>query len=230
MKAESSEISVQNRVADYYVNSRYTGYSLQYHTSIIEKMMEGAHGRILDVGCGTGLISLLYPELDITGIDVSPGMLRHHKGKHILASVEKMPFRNNHFDFVVCRSVLHHLPDIRAGLREIRRVLKPGGKLVCWETNKGWLAHIVRSVTQHGDHFSEYHAKEGVLAPIRDYFNVSNVKFGGFLGYLLCGFPDIVKIPRVITAHWKTLMKADDGIPQWLMEKIGFYVMVIAKK
>ena len=154
-KKSDSEIEAQNNASEYY-GIRYSGYGLSYHKSIIEEMMEGAKGKILDAGCGTGIISDLYPELNIIGVDPSPGMIEKHRGTCIQAYAERLPFSPCSFDFVVCRSVLHHLKNPQIALKEIRRVLKHGGKFVCWETNKGALAHLVRSATQHGDRFSEY--------------------------------------------------------------------------
>lgn len=230
-RQESSEIEVQDKVADYYVSERYRGNSLQYHTALIRELMNGAYDRILDVGCGTGIIHDTFPSLDITGVDPSEGMLRHHHGKHILGSVENLPFNDSSFDFVVCRSVLHHLRDARIGLQEIWRVLRPGGTLVCWETNKGTIAHLVRKLTQHGDHFSEYHAQTGGIPTlVAERFKVSNVKFGGFFAYLLCGFPDILKFPDFITSNWRALKRFDEAIPQWILKHIGFYTFITARK
>jgi 2-polyprenyl-3-methyl-5-hydroxy-6-metoxy-1,4-benzoquinol methylase len=64
-----NEVEVQDHVADYYVEKRYKGLGLKYHFKVINEMMEGIDGKILDMGCGTGIISDLYPERDILGID-----------------------------------------------------------------------------------------------------------------------------------------------------------------
>lgn len=225
-----SEIDIQDHVADYYVEKRYVGDSLEYHKAVIAEMMEGVHGKVLDVGCGTGVLHDLYPNLDIIGIDVSSGMLAYHKGKHKLASAEDIPYAAGRFDSVVCRSVLHHLPSPEKALEEIKRVLKPGGTFVAWETNKGAVAHAVRSVTQHGDHFSEYHAKTGIVDAVRSCFHACNVKYGGVFAYLTAGFPDIVRFPPFLTSNWRALKAFDDKIPQAILKHLGFYVMIKAKK
>lgn len=234
MNQESSEVTVQDNSADYYVNKRYRGFGRLYHTAIIEEMMEGVRGKILDVGCGTGFISLLYPELDITGIDVSSGMLQHHKGKWLLAGAEKIPFKDNTFDAVVCRSVLHHLKDVNIGLKEIKRVLKPGGKFVCWETNKSWLAELVRKGTQHGDRFSEYHHSFNDLPrTIGSYFSPGTirVKYQGFLAYPLLGFPDIADFSSIFGFAFNFLMKLDDFISKvQILNRLAFAVRIEAGK
>jgi len=105
-------------------------------------------------------------------------------------------------DAVVCRSLLHHLPDHKKALAEFHRVLKPGGKLVLWETNKGWLAQKVRERTQHGDRFSEYHHAFTAEELTRDLaeagFRVEVCRYMGYLGYPAFGFPDIIDLSRFI--------------------------------
>ena len=229
-----NEIEVQDNVAGYYVEKRYKGVGLKYHSHIIKEMMYGLSGEILDVGCGTGIISDLYPHLNISGIDVSKGMLSHHRGKHWLASATDIPFDDGLFDCVVCRSVLHHIPETKKALSEIKRVLKPGGKFVCWETNKSWLATLIRRRTQHGDHFSEYHFSFDNLPDIiRETFRAESVrvKFQGFLAYPLCGFPDIIDFSRWMGPLCDGLIACDEvlsSVP--LLNKLAFAVMVKATK
>lgn len=228
-----SEIDVQNHVADYYVEKRYKGIGLKYHSEIIKEMMGGINGRILDVGCGMGIIHDLFPGHDITGIDCSPGMLRHHKGKYLLASATKIPFPDGAMDSVVCRSVLHHLENPSMALKEIVRVLKPGGKFVCWETNKSWLATLVRRFTQHGDRFSEYHtAFDNLPELIGSYFGKENirVKYQGFMAYPAFGFPDIVDCGRFLRFAWNPLMWFDEMLSYSPLKKLGFAVMIKGTK
>lgn len=226
------EIEVQDHVADYYVEKRYKGFGLKYHSRIIKEMMDGIQGRILDVGCGTGIISDLYPELDIFGIDVSRGMLAHHKGKHWLASATDIPFDDNMFDSVVCRSVLHHIPETAKALSEIKRVLRPGGRFVCWETNKSWLAELIRRRTQHGDHFSEYHRSFSDLPSVIDhYFRDMVVKYQGYIGYPLYGFPDILDFSPYIPYLFEPAMVLDSIISRIpIVNKLGFAVMIKGRK
>jgi ubiquinone/menaquinone biosynthesis C-methylase UbiE len=232
-KQASSEIEVQDNVADFYVNKRYKGLGLKYHISVIKELMRDAYGRICDVGCGTGILHDLYPHLDIVGIDISHGMLKHHKGSHVHGSADNMPFKDDYFDTVVCRSVLHHLPDARAGLEEIRRVLKPGGTFVCWETNKSWLAELVRSKTQHGDHFSSYHSSfrnlSGLVSDVLGGVGL-HTDFGGYLAYPLLGFPDIIDFSKFVGGISGALLRLDGIISKIpLLNRLGFYVMVRAK-
>jgi ubiquinone/menaquinone biosynthesis C-methylase UbiE len=228
----ASESEIQDKVADYYVKYRYRNYGLKYHSSIIHEMMDGLSGTILDVGCGTGIIHDLYPDKKIIGIDLSRGMLRYHKGTYYVASATDIPFPDNYFNNVVCRSVLHHIPETGKALSEIRRVLKPGGKFVCWETNRSWLASIIRKMTQHGDHFSDFHSSFSNLPElIKKYFSNVNVKYEGYVAYPLLGFPDIINFGIIFGSMWKQLLTLDNFLSKIpIINRLGFAIMIKAQK
>jgi ubiquinone/menaquinone biosynthesis C-methylase UbiE len=103
--------------------------------------------RILDVGCGTGgLIRRLaprHPAWQWTGIDVSPiacGAARTRTGVEVVEGrVERLPFAGATWDAAVAADVLYHVEDDTAALREIFRVLRPGGVLVANEPACPWL-------------------------------------------------------------------------------------------
>jgi SAM-dependent methyltransferase len=97
---------------------------------------------ILDAGCGNGrysihLLKTADPGATLTAFDLSQGMLSRARkrlgGDRVTfasADLTKLPYRTAAFDAVVCGWVLEHLPDPRPGLRELARVLQPGGKLL----------------------------------------------------------------------------------------------------
>lgn len=95
--------------------------------------------RILDAGCGSGPLSaaLRAKGAIVTGVDGSPAMLelaRQRLGEdaalHVADLSRPLPFDDGAFDDVVASLVLHYLRDWEAPLRELRRVLKPGGRLI----------------------------------------------------------------------------------------------------
>ena len=104
-------------------------------------MAEGEH--ILEVGVGTGKNFRFYPEQALmTAIDFSPNMLaqarRKQERKQLtvnleLMDVERLYFADNCFDTVVASFVFCSVPHPRKGLKEIHRVLKPGGQLILLE-------------------------------------------------------------------------------------------------
>jgi ubiquinone/menaquinone biosynthesis C-methylase UbiE len=95
--------------------------------------------RVLDVGCGTGLLAArLHRELDgavLVGCDFSHGMLVHARGHDAAVSwvqgdAQRLPFRDASADAIVSTEAFHWFPDQRRALAEFFRVLVPGGRLL----------------------------------------------------------------------------------------------------
>jgi ubiquinone/menaquinone biosynthesis C-methylase UbiE len=99
--------------------------------------------RVLDVGCGTGIVARLASEQvgstgSVTGVDVNPGMVAVARSttpanrsiKWREASAEDMPLPDESFDVVLCQLSLQFMADRLGALQEMRRVLVPGGRLI----------------------------------------------------------------------------------------------------
>jgi SAM-dependent methyltransferase len=97
--------------------------------------------RILEVGCGYGWISSALwqtAKIEWTGVDRSAemlgrlGVLHPDRGSRGLqADARLLPFRDGEFDKVLCTGVLMHIREYKVAVRELIRVLRPGGLLVC---------------------------------------------------------------------------------------------------
>ena len=110
-----------------------------------EKVVPLAEGRVLEVGIGSGLNIPFYKAHKIKqlwGLDPSPEMwsiarknaARHHIEVEVIQSgAEAIPLDNNSADTVMMTYTMCTIPEVRSALDEIRRVLKPGGKLVFCE-------------------------------------------------------------------------------------------------
>lgn len=101
------------------------------------------YGRALELGSGTGffLLNLMQAGVMAEGhvTDLSPGMVevarRNAAGLGFevegrVADAESIPYEDDSFDLVVGHAVLHHIPDVERALREVLRVLRPGGRFV----------------------------------------------------------------------------------------------------
>lgn len=121
--------------------------------------------RVLDAGCGTGNQLWRFRERGYrcVGVDLSRYALRRAadrlraaglaEGVELCESpLESLPFRDGSFDVVHCRGVLMHIPDWRAALTELCRVVRPGGVLVVIEANDRalelGLVRAVRALTR----------------------------------------------------------------------------------
>ena len=112
-----------------------------------KKALSLAKGRVLEVGIGTGKNLPYYPkDVEVIGIDFSKGMLekaekrRKELGlgnvKLMLMDVQNLEFEDNTFDTIVSTFVFCTVPDPIKGLKEVYRVLKPGGKAIFLEHMK----------------------------------------------------------------------------------------------
>lgn len=102
----------------------------------VVEMVKVKKGKILDIGCGGGLITeclpFYYPKANIYGCDVSTTAIKYAKeygvGKVSYKVMQKrLPYPSNYFDAAVCLDVMEHIPDVDFFLREVRRVLKKDG-------------------------------------------------------------------------------------------------------
>lgn len=98
---------------------------------------------LLDAGCGTGLFSkkAIEKEAKVTSVDIAPRLVALTKKKNpaataIEASLLQLPFEENSFDYVISSDVIEHTSDPYGAVRELIRVLKPGGKLCITVPNR----------------------------------------------------------------------------------------------
>ena len=95
---------------------------------VLRHLRSGA--RVLEIGCGTGLIMQRLSSADVCGVDLSPGMLEHARARGLQvqeASGVDLPFPTASFELAYSFKVLAHVEEISQAVRECHRVLKPGG-------------------------------------------------------------------------------------------------------
>lgn len=207
LKDFAEEIAVQDRVALEYEQKRYRNpFAKRYHDWWIEQMLSYIQpaGRVLDDGCGVGLLAKKLANDRVVGIDISSEMLRHasaNSNRLILGNSQELPLRDKSFDIVFCRSLLHHLPVPELAISEIHRILRPGGEAVFADTNASLLSTLPRIFAKRGKHFSSEHKN---LNPrifkkmLKQDFKIEKIIYFGYLAYPLLGFPDMLRIFRFV--------------------------------
>jgi ubiquinone/menaquinone biosynthesis C-methylase UbiE len=158
------------RWAPYYdltVNLVTLGQARRLRKVTVDQSLIKPGDSVLDVGCGTGEVTLLAKTRakngEVYGIDPSPEMIAMARkkawGKRLdidfrVGVIESLPFPDVSIDVVTSSLMMHHLPEhLKArGLAEIYRVLKPGGRLLIADFMRptgSFLNHLLIALTRH---------------------------------------------------------------------------------
>ena len=143
----------KNTIKEFYNNVYKAGDirdNRRLYRWIVGFLNPSVHSRLLDVGCGVGC--LLYEankqNFAVFGLDISQGALVKAKqglpcAKLCVADGEKIPFQDGAFDNVVSLGSIEHFLQPETGIKEIKRLLKPGGKAVLLLPNSFYLGDIL---------------------------------------------------------------------------------------
>jgi len=131
-----------------YYNSIAKGYNELYGKEQLEKfeiIKDYIHGKVLDVGCGTGIITSKIP--DSIGIDSSIELLKQSKKNRLLANAENLPFKNKVFDTVISLTVIQDTKNPQRVVNECERV----GKniiITCLKRKKSkkWFSSLFKNI------------------------------------------------------------------------------------
>jgi ubiquinone/menaquinone biosynthesis C-methylase UbiE len=137
-------------------------YRYQQYAPWMPRLMEFDHfrgARLLEVGCGMGsdLLQFARGGARCVGVDLTPRSVeitRHRfklygaDGSFMISDGEHLPFQSESFDVVYSNGVLHHTPDTAGAIREVHRVLRPGGvaKIMLYHRNSlnYWIEIVLR--------------------------------------------------------------------------------------
>lgn len=126
---------------------------------VVEWLAARPGERILDLGCGDGQLTarIAAAGANVVGLDSSPQMLAAARARGVEAmegNAEQMPFAAQSFDAVFSNAALHWVRDQDAMIREVRRVLQPGGRFVAEMGGQGNIAAIrvamMTAIARHG--------------------------------------------------------------------------------
>lgn len=160
---------------------RFTGPETLFHRRrsaearrLIARHLGPGDGPILDAGCGTGLITRHLPP-GATGIDINPRNIevaRRRMPEHafVLGDVEALPFADATFGGAVCTEVIEHIPAPDLALREIARVLRPGGVLIGMTpgTSPVWSLRFLSRSCPHSEPFHRSYTTDTVARMLAD--------------------------------------------------------------
>jgi SAM-dependent methyltransferase len=207
-------------IADHYVDKR---------TGLIKRLLP-LGGLVLDVGCGTGQLgsAIASEGFDVFGVDLSASMVAKARQRGLTATyaavTTALPFVDDSFDLALTVATLHHLETqqrVAATVREMGRVVKPGGFVVLWDHNPAnpyWPMLMKRVPQDSGDErlvpLSEL--LDGVRAAG---LHLHHAQRSGFT-------PEFM--PRGLMAGWRLVERVVEITP--LVNVLAAHNVVVARK
>jgi len=176
---------------------------------------------ILDYGCGGGWLSRLIcgRGFNVIGIDLSKKLVKiaHsicHEGDFIVCDAMKLPFKDNIFDFVIGISILHHLPDLKLAICELKRTSLPQAVFLFMEPN------LLNPFSAFGRKFSPLEAhtkgeKPFTFGYLKAMLILAGFKVERYFAMFFLSFP-IARLLKI------TRMK----LPSWLIKIFSLFEML----
>lgn len=188
-------------ISDKYLEHYGDPVSTQYrHVFINEPLFQGidlSGAKVLEAMCGSGQTTdfLLLKGAHVTGLDISDGNLELYRQNWpqcevILSSIQETGIPDETFDCVCVIGGLHHThPDVKATMREINRILKPGGYLCFCEPHAGSFPDVVRKLWYKMDSYFAPNEAAIDVQRLQDdsssMFCDWEVEYGGSLAYIM---------------------------------------------
>ena len=207
---EIAQKAYYNQIAEEYDRYRFLDYPLRYSFGVKDLFFTGmdlAGVEVLDAMCGGGGATeyFLTRGSKVTGLDISEKCCELYAKRYpdcqvACASMLESDLPDEAFDIVVTDS-LHHLhPRVVEGMREIHRLLKPGGYFYCSKPCKGSLMDYLRAAWYRLDrrYFETNEAAidiDRLLEDQAERFEPVKVLYGGNLAYLFVAHARIFRIP-----------------------------------
>ena len=167
----------------------YKGRDVLRRRALVHEALDAQPGeRVIDVGCGPGffvteLLERVGPEGSVVGLDLSPDMLavatkragNARNVEFIESAAAPLPVADASFDRALSVQVLEYVDDVPGVLRELQRVLRPGGRLVVWDVDwstvsmySGDMARMRRVLDAWDEHLADAFLPRTLSGKLRD--------------------------------------------------------------
>jgi SAM-dependent methyltransferase len=142
---------------------------------VLRAIAEVRPRRVLDAGCGTAWLASAVAAPEVVCVDRSAAAVEAARARGLearVADIEDLPFDDGAFDVVMCNHVLYHLADRERGLRELARVLRPGGRFVGIYNFRDHLREVWDAVGRVWDDQPDFDCETGAVELARQFARV----------------------------------------------------------
>jgi SAM-dependent methyltransferase len=243
---EEEQRQYYNEIARTYDEHYHSIHSIRYRREVFDSILGSLDlrgKRVLDAMCGGGENTsyFLARGATVCGQDISDEQCRIYAERYPQCEVHRNSiletgFADDEFDFVVVES-LHHLhPSLAAGIKEIARILRSGGRLILWEPAAGSLLDLARKVWYRLDpkHFLDNEKSicvKDVLKAADGQFEPIEIRYGGNFGYMFVASSMHWRIPpKVVGLYASLLMLLEHALNRVQPRQLACWVLAHLRK
>jgi 2-polyprenyl-3-methyl-5-hydroxy-6-metoxy-1,4-benzoquinol methylase len=237
-----------NSIATTYDKHYANPSAIQYRSEVFDRFLndqkiELKNLKVLDAMCGGGENAFYFAQKGalVSGIDISEAQCKFFAQRFPQSTIKcesifSSGFNDSEFDFIVTES-LHHLhPNVEEGVREMIRILKPGGYLMIWEPSSGSLLDLARKLWYKLDHkYFEDNEQSIDIKLVTRYLSkearLIKSHFGGNIGHLFVMSSMQMRIPTaIVKLYAKLFLYGEKIIEKFQTQITSCWVLGIYKK
>jgi len=245
-ETEAKQRAYYDQISGTYDSHYGSDHNIAYRARVFDRFLgdEDLRGKkVLDAMCGGGQNTSYFVArgCDVTGVDISEKQCEHYarrfpESRVICGSALETGLESGTFDVVFTDS-LHHLhPHVNDGIRELIRVLKPGGRLLVWEPAAGSMIDHARRLWYRLDrkYFEDNEASIDIARVCEQHaeaLELERALYGGNLAYMFVVLSMALRIPvKLVDIYAPAAFWIEDRITPLQRQLTSLWVLAMFRK